>query len=64
MRKDVLVRYITLKEIIENIYKTQGLGMPDNIYEAVDNILHKPNEESRRGVLYPVKEGLFEETES
>ena len=56
MRKDVLVRYITLKEIIENIYKTQGLGMPDNIYEAVDNILHKPNEESRRGVLYPVKD--------
>lgn len=56
MRKDVLVRYITLKEIIENIYKTQGLGMPGNIYEAVDNILHKPNEESRRGVLYPVKE--------
>lgn len=50
------MRYITLKEIIENIYKTQGQGVPDDIDEAVDNFLHKPNEDSQRGVLYPVKD--------
>ena len=50
------MRYITLKEIIENIYKTQGQGVPEDIDEAVDNFLHKPNEDSQRGVLYPVKD--------
>ena len=45
---------ITLKEIIGNVCWAQGKDVPYNIDKAVDCFLHKPNEGSNMGVLYPI----------
>ena len=55
--------YLTLKEIIENIYRTQDLGTPQNLDSVVDNFLNKPDEKRRRGVLYPIKEDELDTVE-
>lgn len=55
------MRILTLKEIIEAIYKKQGKNFLHNTERDVDFFLHKPDEKSKRGVLYPIREdGLSE----
>ena len=50
------MRILTLKEIIETVYTTQDKNFPHNIDSDVDFFLHKPDEKSKRGVLYPINE--------